>query len=1234
MSRLDIKKEEERVLNFWKKENIFQKSMDARKKGKPFVFYEGPPTANGRPGIHHVLARAFKDIILRYKTMQGFWVWRRAGWDTHGLPVEIEVEKELNLKTKKEVENYGIDKFNQKCRESVWRYKEDWEKLTERMGFWIDMSDPYITYDPEYIENIWAIMKKFWDEKLLFEDFKVVPYCVRCGTTISSHEVAQGYETVTDKSVIVKFQITNNKSQINSKLQILNDKPTYILAWTTTPWTLPGNVALAVGESIEYAVVKINNKSEKKSGVKEKWSNEKTPDVEEGEIYIIAKDRLSILNTEYEILDTVSGKKLIGLEYKPLFDVLELKSEKSHKIYSADFVSTEEGTGIVHTAVMYGVDDFNLGNEVGLPKFHIVDENGVFIDSVPVVGGREIITDRKKNKETEELIVNYLKEQGLLLGEEDYSHEYPFCWRCKSPLLYYGRHSWFLKTSEKKKELVKNNQKINWVPDYIKDGRFGEWLRDVKDWAISRDRYWGTPLPVWECQTGKSQITNPKSQTNSKLKNPISKEQECEHKIAVGSLDELNERRVGQATELVLMRHGHALSNEKGIASSHPETFENTLTEEGIKQIKKSVKKLKKEKIDIIFTSDLTRTNQTTDIIGRELEIKVKQDERLREVDFGTLNGKDIAEYHGFFNFLREKLFKSPEDGESWEDVRLRVWDFAKDIDKKYSGKKVLVVSHGLPLALLEASLRGIKTNKDLLRWEEEIELDNGDFRGITFPNWPLNNKGEIDLHKPYVDEVEISCDECGGRMKRVGEVLDVWFDSGAMPFTQQNPHHLVTKSLSKRKKGEEIKGQFPADYISEAIDQTRGWFYTLHAISTLLDKGPCYKNVITYGHVLDKEGKKMSKSVGNIVDPWEVIEEYGIDALRWYFFTVNSPGDPKLFNEKDVKERYHRFVMTFMNSLVFLENYWQKPELYSVGSKSTSIDRWINSRLASVNSVTTKKLENYDVVGAARELDLLVQDLSNWYIRRSRSRLQDPNLTSQKLAGQENLFRALLILSKLLAPFTPFLAETVFDRLKKLDGRKDWPESVHLIDWPETEDKNIDENLERAMIKIRDLASKALAQRAKEGIKVRQKLSKLYVSGKDWKLIEDFKFILAEEINVFEVIFDSDLSEGQIKLDTEITPALEREGVFREVTRGVNSLRKKMGLTPRDKIELFYHVIKPDGSPDDFSDKKEELKKETRSERLTFKLKEDKTFSSEKEFKEAGWRVWFGIEIIKTLKK
>ena len=878
---MNIPEIEKKILEFWKKDKTFEKSLN--KKGKNFVFYEGPPTANGKPGIHHVLARAFKDVIPRYKTMQGYHVERKAGWDTHGLPVELEVEKQLGLKNKKDIEDYGVEKFNAKCKESVWKYKEEWEKLTERMGYWVDMKNPYVTYDNNYIESLWWIIKQIYDKGLVYKGHKVVPQCPRCGTALSSHEVAQGYKNVKEESVYIKFQLEGKKNE-------------YALAWTTTPWTLPGNVALAIGEKIDYVKIKQNN-----------------------EFYYLAENLLNKINGEYKLIEKIKGKELIGWKYQPLFENIikdsEKNAENAFKIYPADFVSTEDGTGIVHAAVMYGVEDYELGEKIKLPKVHTVNPDGTFNELVPLWQGKFV-----KNVEKE--IIADLKQRNILYKTEEYAHDYPFCWRCDSPLIYYARDSWYFKISELKDKLIKNNEEINWIPEHIKEGRFGEWLKDIKDWAISRERYWGTPIPIWICDR-------------------------CKEMKAIGSREELG-------------------------------------------------------------------------------------------------------------------------------------------VDEKF------------------------------------------------------------DLHKPFIDEIKFTC-KCGGEMKRTPEVMDCWFDSGSMPFAQYH-YPFENKNLIDKKE------QFPADFISEAVDQTRGWFYTLLAVATMLNKKSPYKNVICLGHILDKDGQKMSKHIGNVIDPWQMMEKYGADVLRWHLYTINSPGEPKRFNENDLKEKSGIFI-TLLNVLGFYKLFAGKQvDDLEKDDLTNILDKWINSKLNLLIQNITNSLDKYDIITATRKIEDFINDLSIWYIRRSRDRFKNNNEKAIK-----NLRHVIFNLIKLMAPFVPFIAEYIYQEMEGKD-------SVHLRDWPEVDKKLIDEKLEEQMEQVREICSLGLQKRAEAGIKVRQPLGKLQII--NYKLQDELIDLIKDEVNVKEVV--ADLKEGVV-LDTTITEELKEEGLVRDFVRSIQAKRKEMGLTPKDKIRVIY---------------------------------------------------------------
>ncbi len=898
---------EEEVLKLWKEQGTFEQSVAIRNGSEQFVFYEGPPTANGKPGIHHVMARTFKDVICRFQTMKGKQVIRKAGWDTHGLPVELQVEKALGLKNKQDIEAYGIAEFNAKCRESVWQYKEEFEIVTDRMGYWVDLSDPYITYSKEYIESVWWGVKQVWGKDYIYQAHKVVPYCTRCGTSLSLAEVAQGYKNVEENSVYVKFRITDDSLQ-------LHGKPAFVLAWTTTPWTLPGNVALAVGERFSYVAVEHNS-----------------------EILILAKERLADLVKKGVVSDniiaTYTGSDLANIEYEPLFtDALEA-NDKAFKVYTADFVTTEDGTGIVHTAVMYGEDDYILGTKIGLPKQHTVDEQGNFVASV----GQGLAGRYVRDTVTEQIILKYLEEKNRVLRVLKYKHDYPFCWRCDTALLYYARNSWFIRIDDKLRErLVELNQEIKWVPEHVKVGRFGNWLENLRDWAISRERYWGTPMPIWVCVT------------------------ENTHRACIGSIEELE--------------------------------------------------------------------------------------------SLATDNSKQMIRNPGF------------------------------------------------------------------------------------------------DLHKPYIDDIELTCPDCGKIMKRVPEVLDVWLDSGSMPFAQWHYPNQNQDLFSK---------QYPANFISEGIDQTRGWFNSLHILSTIIFDSVAYKSVITQNLVNDEHGKKMSKSKGNIVDPLLVMNEFGADALRFYFLSVNRPGDNKNFSTKAVQDIYRKNIAIWWNVVSFFLTYasvdnWEPGQ---TGEK-TLLDHWIRARVGETASKIDVALTDLDTFTAARSLTELIDDLSTWYLRRSRKR--------RDTAFYSTLYEVLRNVSRIAAPFMPFTAEATYQSLKA-DGDED---SVHLTQYPLHIDQ--DKSIIADMNMVRDIVRLGHTARASYGIKLRQPLSRISVNR---SLSAELEEIVADELNVKEVVHEPSQQELTVTIDPTLTPELKKEGLVRELIRELQDARKKAGCRPGEQVIIEYET-------------------------------------------------------------
>lgn len=1111
-------KKEEEILEFWKENNIFEKTLRKDAPEGEFVFYEGPPTANGHPGIHHLESRVFKDAIPRFKTMQGYHVPRKGGWDTHGLPVELEVEKDLGIETKDEIKEYGVGAFNEKCKESVWEYIEEWEAFTERMGYWLDLDDPYVTYSPNFMESVWNRFVQADNRDLLYKDYKVVPWCPRCETALSSHELAQGYETVKDLAVTAKFKLTDAPEDITGGTD------TYVLAWTTTPWTLPANLALAVGKDITYVAVRTEN-----------------------DRVIVAKDRLEEVvekaGKEYEIVAEFTGSKLVGLSYKPLYpyakefiqdEEFSDTRENAFEIYEADFVTTEEGTGIVHTAVMYGQDDFALGEDVGLPRLHLVNQTGHFKDGTDFLAGRFV--------HDEDVAVDIIKdlyhrdtggETGLLFDKGKFEHEYPHCWRCDTPLVYYARNSWYIEMTRLREELLEENEKINWEPEHIKDGRFGEWLDGVQDWAVSRERFWGTPLPIWESEDG-------------------------ETREVIGSLDELKDHTRSDNTFFV-MRHGEAESNTEGIISSDVER-ENHLTKTGEEEVKEAVSELEEKDIDIIYVSPFVRTQETVDLIQKstETDVEVITDNRLMENDAGDFDGKPLEEFHSQFSDMDELLEKQSAGGESFREVRQRVGEFLYEIDEEHADKNVLIVSHSGPLWMLTAAAEGADRSdtKELYRDREHF-IETGEVRKLDFAPIPHNEDYELDLHRPYVDDITWE-NEDGQTMRRVPEVMDVWFDSGSVPYAQ---HHYPFEN----KEYVEKKG-YPADFIAEAIDQTRGWFYTMHAIGVFSGMGRAYKNVISLGHILDENGEKMSKSRGNTVDPWKAMGRHGADAIRFWMYSINQPGESKNFSEDTVEEITKKVFNLIRNVTRFYTMYGgeavTQKDLRDPYESPRAIDQWILLRLNNLVKKSTEHMEEYDLLTPTRAIRDFVGDLSRWYIRRSRDRFKTSGSDDQAwaLLTTQHVLETLM---RLMAPFTPFLAEEIYQEVS-MDGT----ESVHLADWPKVQHDEIKakDDLLSDMDVVREIASEARDKRSQEGLKVRQPLEKLTTSKSEIEGNQQLIDLLKDEVNVKEVVFDEE-ADVLAELDTEITEELAREGSVRELTRQIQRLRKKASLDPEDEV-------------------------------------------------------------------
>lgn len=1090
-------KREETILKFWEQEHIFEKSLTKKSPQGEFVFYEGPPTANGKPGIHHLEARAFKDAIPRYKTMRGYRVNRRAGWDTHGLPVELQVEKELGFKGKPDIEEYGIVAFNKKCRESVFTYIDLWTRFTKRIGYWVNETKAYFTLDSEYMEVLWYLFAQIEQDGRLYKDYKVLPWCPRCGTALSSHELAQGYSDVKDLAITIKFEL-------------IDEPGTYFLAWTTTPWTLPGNVALAIGKNITYG------KYEK-----------------DGVYVIVADARASaVLEKGWKRVEDIPIVSLVGKKYRPPYNFMQniapeserLKFGKAFQVYQADFVTTEDGTGIVHIAVMYGQEDFELGNKVDLPKVHLVSPEGKFVPGTEFLEGQSVVDEETMISIVQNL--TYRNPSSLLFGKSKYGHSYPFCWRCKTRLIYYARDSWYIRMSDLRNQLVAENKKVHWEPIYLRDGRMGEWLANAKDWAISRERYWGTPLPIW-----RSADSN-------------------EH-LVIGSVEQLKKHIKKSGNKYFLMRHGEAEGNALGYFDSNGDA-DNPLTEKGRAQVQAKINELHQKGVTRIYASPLLRTRQTAELVAEGLGIprnKIMYDERLRELNFGKFNGKDNKNAHeAFWDWKRSHHYTdSIPGGESYLDAKRRFSSFMYEIECTVLNETILIITHGIMFDSATVLLAGTGGEiADRILNEVINSAKEAEVRCIDFIPLPHNDDYELDLHRPYIDDI-VLVSKKGTELRRVKEVMDVWFDSGAMPFAQ------AAKERGNKPLKDFLKEiEYPADFISEAIDQTRGWFYTLLAIGMLAGRGRAFKNVISLGHLLDAGGQKMSKSKGNVVDPFVEIEKWGVDTLRFWMYSVAQAGDSKNYDEKTVKEAAR--VLSWMeNSAKFYELFKDIPEKENT---VTVIDLWIQTRINETIQLVTDAMDNYRPFEATRAIAFFAEDLSQWYVRRIRDRVRDGDS-----AAISTLRETLLTLSLLLAPFAPFLAEEIYAKVKD----KSNPTSVHLADWPVVFGK-LDKKLSADMKSLRALVTIGLQMRQQEGVKLRQPLASFSITG---ELPTELKKLLAEELNVKKIITNTQTT----KFDSSLTQELIKEGDDREMARAVAEARKETGLLPKDRAHIKIHA-------------------------------------------------------------
>jgi isoleucyl-tRNA synthetase len=1042
---------EEEILAFWKEDQTFEKSLAKPAPKGEFIFYDGPPFATGLPHTGSLLSSVIKDVVPRYKTMRGYKVPRVWGWDTHGLPIESLVEKKLGLKTKKDILTIGVGTFNETARAMVLEYVHDWERYVDRIGRWVDFKNSYKTMDNSYIESVWWALKRLNEKKLLYEGRKVLMYCPHCETPLAKAEIAMDntYKDITEEAVTARFKV-KDPHKYN-----LPDN-TYLLAWTTTPWTLPGNVGLAVGKDIAYAVV------------------------QEGSAHYI----------QYEDGGDLEGKNLVGIEYEPLFDVPALKGKNSYKVWAADFVAVGEGTGIVHTAVMYGEDDFALGQKEKLPMVQMLEPNGHFNAVAPeFIRGKYI-------KQAEKFIKDDLEARGLLHARQMHTHSYPHCYRCGTALIYNAVASWFLNIQKVKAKMLSENEKISWFPAHLKHGRFRNIVENAPDWTISRNRFWASPIPIWKEKGG------------SKL-------------MVVGSLDELLAKTKKSGNRYFVMRHGEALHNVQNIADPNNDPADH-LTEQGRNQVVHAAADLRKEKIDLVVASPFVRTEETAKIVVTELGLPdqaLMLDERLHEYNEHSLL-----------------------------DVRKRVGELLFEIDRRYTGKNILIVSHGNPLwTLLHVAKR--KPSDEFVEREMPALAE---VRDLPFVPFPHNSNYELDLHRPYIDDV-ILVDGKGGKYERVPEVLDCWVESGAMPFASMNYPRDKSRVDPGRLFGFAPKG-YPGDFIAEYIAQTRTWFYYMHAMGVMLFGKRSFKSVVTTGNLLAADGQKMSKSKGNYTDPFLLMDKFGADALRFHLMgSVVMQAEDVNFRDEDVREAHNRVVGTLWNSFKFYEMYARS--FSETFLASHALDKWVVSLLNKTITEVTAAMDNYDMPRAARALRGFIEDYSLWYVRRSRERSRVGAEQQDTLTTQRHVLAAL---AKLMAPITPFLAESIY---KGLGGQ----ESVHLTGWPDA--GAVDEQLLTDMQAVREMASKGLELRERANIKVRQPLAGFTATA---ELAPELAAILMDELNVKEI-----KTGAEVALDTAITPGLKEEGVLRDLVRKVQDARKTQNLKISDRPTITLALTK-----------------------------------------------------------
>lgn len=1099
---------ESEVLKFWQDNNIFQKTLD--KKGEVFRYYDGPPYATGLPHFGHIVPNTVKDLIPRYKTMRGYVVPRTWGWDCHGLPIETLVEKELGFKGKKEIEQYGVGKFNLAARNSVFGYRDDWMKIIPRLGRWVDMEKDYRSMDATFMESGVEAFKQLWNKGLVYEGYKIMPWCPHCETVLSNYEVTEGYVDITDISAYVKFPVAEGEFKDMS-----------LVAWTTTPWTLPGNTALAVNPEFIYIVVKITN----------------TENVFER--IIILKSSLEkvteLLKDKYTLAveKELSGKDLIGLSYTAPFSYFP-KEKNMHMVWGATFVTDTDGTGVVHIAPAFGDDDMKLAQANAIPVIKHVAPNGEFVAEVLDLKGQ--VKPKEDHQKADVEVIKYLAHHGSLLAKEKYTHAYPHCWRCKTPLLNYATSSWFVKTTALKDRMIEENNKTAWHPDEIGHKRLNAWLENMRDWAVSRSRFWGTSLPVWKSESGKT--------------------------VCLGGRDDIKART--RRNTYMVMRHGEGEHLVKNVLSSGDVAEQHPLTEKGKEEVQASIQKMIAEgKIPtVIYYSPLRRTRETAEI-ARDMfktaghEVAFIPDVRLREQDFGDINGKSRVELDAYRKTHEETLFTRVFGGESIEDIRLRVGEFLYEIDAKHQNEKILIVTHEGTAYSAKNVASG--DSKEVLldkKLDPAKYLGTAQYTQLDFAFIPHDIEYQLDFHRPYIDEVVF--EEGGERYVRCPEVLDVWYDAGSMPFS--SVQYMFDKESAERKK--EFAENFQVDFVAEGLDQTRGWFYHMLIMGVaLMDKSP-FKHVLVNGLVLAEDGRKMSKSLKNYPDLMPVAEEYGADALRYFFLSSQVVrAEEYAYSQKGLQEVNNKLINKLLNTISLLEMYGVKG-VTPKPHKDHVLDAWIHTLLQKLVTTVTENLDAYQIDKAARPILDFVEEFSTWYVRRSRDRFKD---SADAKTVTENMLYVLETVSKILAPFTPFIAEDIYQQLKKL-GSGTFEESVHLDAWPEVEEVSTEsETILSNMQKTREVVEIGLAERNKQGMKVRQPLASITVPGEVFENL--YTDIIKDELNIKNII------KGEVQsayiLDTVITEELRLEGLVRDISREIQAERKNLALVPEDRVSV-----------------------------------------------------------------